>query len=104
MTTIPTDLAAAPPSPADPIAAALLAVIASVEGDAAAAERHLLAAREQSRSAVRRQRQILEIAKLVVEGTSERADGLALVHIAEFPYDTELLDRMTGHSTAGGYR
>ena len=101
MTTIPYD-AAGSPRPSDPIAAALLAVMAKIEGDARAAEGHLLAARQQSQWAVRRQRQILEIAKLVIEGATERAAGLGLVHTAEFPQDTELLDRMTGHSTADG--
>ena len=49
-------------------------------------------------AAVRRERQVLEIAKLVVEGSTERATGLALVHIAEFPNDKELLDGMTSPS------
>jgi hypothetical protein len=96
MTTIPHDREAGPPDSPDPIAAALLAVMASAEGDAADAERHLLAAQRQSQAGVRRQRQVLEIAKLFVDGSTERAAGLALIHVAEFPNDTELLDRMTG--------
>ncbi len=100
MTTTPNHRAAGSPSPADPIAAALVAVMAKVEGDSAAAQQHLLAAQRQSQSAVRRQRQVLEIAKLVVDGATERAVGLALEHAAQFPHDAELLDRMTGHHSA----
>ena len=103
MTTNPTDDGS--PTAADPIAAALRAVMANDLGDTAAAREHLLAAQRQSQSVVRRQRQVLEIAKLVVDGAAERAAGLALVHTAEFPRDAELLDRITGaHAIAQGQR
>jgi hypothetical protein len=101
MTTTPDDRAAGLLSPADPIAAALLATMAKGTGDTAAAEQHLLAAQERSQCAVRRQRQVLEIARLVVDGATERAAGLAFEHAAQFPNDAELLDRMTGpHSNS----
>lgn len=82
----------------DPIADALLAVMASRAGDPDGAQVHLAAAQRHSRSAVRRQRQLIEIASLVVAGTRERAGGLALVHAAEFPRDTDLLARMTRYA------
>jgi len=46
----------------------------------------------------RRHRQFTEIAALVVAGAHERAEGLAMIHTAEFPDDTELLARITGDS------
>ena len=54
----------------------------------------------QPRPVTRRERQLGEIATLVAEGATDRATGLALEHLAEFPDDAELLGRMTGtHST-----
>ena len=100
MTTTPNHRAAGSPSPADPIAAALLAVEANVAGDATAAQQLLVAAQQQSQSAVRRQRQVLEIARLVVDGATERAAGLALEHAAQFRHDAELLDRIMGHPSS----
>jgi hypothetical protein len=79
----------------DPIDDALLAVMASRAGDTTDAHQHLAAARRHSQASARRHRQIVEIAGLVVSGASERAEGLALVHVAEFPRDAELLDRIT---------
>ena len=52
-----------------------------------------------SRSTVRRQRQVLEIARLVVDGATERATGLALEHAAEFPEDSDLVGRMTANQS-----
>jgi hypothetical protein len=43
----------------------------------------------------RRDRQIAEIAALLEAGDEERATGLALIHLVEFPDDTALLVRMT---------
>jgi hypothetical protein len=101
MTTTPNDRAAVALGPADPIAAALLAVAANGAGDTVTAQQLLRTAKQQSQSAVRRQRQVLEIARLVVDGATERAAGLALEHAAQFPEDAEMLDRMTGrYSTA----
>ena len=85
----------------NPIADALLAVMANIAGDADAAQRHLAAARRQAQSATRRHRQLIEIASLVVTGANERASGLALVHTAEFPNDEELLGRMTDDHRRG---
>lgn len=79
----------------DPTTRALLAVIASNKGDHVAAEAHTTAARRDARGAARRERQIVEIAALVMAGGSDRADGLALEHSAEFPDDTTLLARIT---------
>ena len=79
----------------DPIDDVLRAVLASIAGDTADARRHLEVARQQCRAAARRHRQVVEIAGLVVAGAHERAEGLALVHAAEFPHDTELLARLT---------
>ena len=44
-----------------------------------------------ARATARRQRQLDEIAALVAAGRGERASGLALVHVAEFPDDHDLL-------------
>ena len=79
----------------NPIADALLAVMAGHAGDSDGAQSHLAAARRHAQSATRRHRQLIEIAGLVVSGAGERASGLALVHAAEFPEDEELLGRMT---------
>src|SRR3954471_22618368 len=57
---------------------------------------HLDAARRHSQTSARRHRQVLEIAGLIVSGRRERAEGLALLHLAEFPNDAELLGRMAG--------
>jgi hypothetical protein len=47
-----------------------------------------------SRVPTRRQRQLLEIARLVDRGERARAAGLALEHAAEFPGDAEVLGRL----------
>jgi len=78
-----------------PIDNALLAVMASIAGDTNAADRHLETARRHASTAARRHRQVVEIAGLVVAGAYERAEGLVLVHAAEFPDDTELLASIT---------
>jgi hypothetical protein len=39
----------------------------------------------------RRHRQVTEIGGLIVAGAHDRAEGLALIHTAEFPEDAELL-------------
>jgi hypothetical protein len=77
-----------------PIDDALLAVMACIAGDPTEARRHLETARLHSQAAARRHRQIVDIARLVVDHAHERAEGLALVHAAEFPEDTELLARI----------
>lgn len=70
---------------------AVLAVFATELGDQSAASEHLLAAQRHSRTAARRERQLVEIAALIVNGDHERARGLAFEHTSEFPADTELL-------------
>lgn len=83
----------------NPIADALLAVMASRAGDTAEARNHLASAQRHAQTAARRHRQVVEIAGLVVGGNCQRAEGLALVHAAEFPDDVELLARITGTDT-----
>lgn len=79
----------------DPISDALLAVTASTAGNATEAQTHLAAARAHTQAHARRCRQVVEIAGLVVSGAHERAEGLALLHVAEFPNDADLLEHMT---------
>jgi len=78
----------------DPITQALLAVMAADDGDTAAAEAHVAAAQRHVRRTNRRDRQIVEIAALVVAGHRERAAGLAWEHTTEFRDDTALLGRV----------
>jgi hypothetical protein len=79
----------------DAIAHALLAVMATDDGDPDAARTHIAAAQREARTSARRERQLVEIAALLVAGQRERAAGLAFVHTAEFPGDAELLARAT---------
>lgn len=84
----------------NPIAdALLLAVMANTAGDTAEAQSHLASAQRHAQIAARRHRQVVEIAGLVIAGNRQRAEGLALVHAAEFPDDTELLARITATDT-----
>jgi len=73
------------------IAFAMLAVFATEIGDHDAADQHLEAAHRHSRTAARRERQLVEIAALIVAGEDERARGLSFEHTSEFPSDDELL-------------
>ena len=73
---------------------AMLAVLAAGSGDTVAAQRHLVAAEQRTRTTARRERQIVEIAALAVAGREVRAAGLALEHTHEFPIDAELLARL----------
>ena len=70
---------------------AMLAVFSTEIGDHLAADQHLQAARRHSREAARRERQLVEIASLIVAGDRERARGLSFEHTSEFPSDRELL-------------
>jgi glutamine amidotransferase PdxT len=70
---------------------ALSAVLAAHGGDVAEAAAHIAQAQQQTRATARRERQLVEIAALVVRGAHERAAGLALEHRAAFPEDTALL-------------
>ncbi len=69
----------------------LLAVMAARGGDDVTAVGHISRAQQQTRSIARRERQVVEIAALVVAGDRGRAAGLALEHTVEFPGDAELL-------------
>ena len=73
---------------------ALLAVMAAEEGDRPTAQRYLTSAQQHTRITARRERQVVEIAALVVAGDRTRAAGLALEHRVEFPDDGELLARV----------
>ena len=78
---------------------ALLAVMAARGGDDATAHGYISRAQQQTRTTARRERQVVEIAALVVAGHRVRAAGLALEHAVEFPADAELLARVA--PTAG---
>jgi hypothetical protein len=71
---------------------ALLAVLAARGGDKVTAASHISRAQQQRRATARRERQLVEIATLVVTGDAARATGLALEHTVEFPQDADLLD------------
>jgi hypothetical protein len=75
---------------------ALLAVMAASGGDRSAAKEHISRAQQHVRATARRERQVVEIAGLVVSGHRERAAGLALEHSAEFPDDAGLLTEIAG--------
>ena len=70
---------------------ALLALIAAASGDAKTAQEHVARAQGYARATARRERQIVQIATLVVAGQLARAEGLSREHAAEFPDDSELL-------------
>ena len=55
-----------------------------------------------ARVAARRARQVDEITSLVAAGHHERATGLALVHLAEFPEDGDVLERLTAQRSDPG--
>ena len=74
---------------------ALLAVMAARRGDDVTAAGHISQAQQQTRVTARRERQLVEIAALVVTGDDGRAAGLALEHVVEFPDDAELLARVS---------
>jgi hypothetical protein len=73
------------------IAFAIVAVFATQIGDHVAASEHLDAAQRHSRMSARRERQLVEIAALIVAGERERARGLSFEHTSEFPSDDEVL-------------
>ena len=75
---------------------ALLAIMAATGGDRATADAHLCRAQDDARASARRDRQIVEVAALVLAGNGARAAGLALEHAAEFPDDADLMARVAG--------
>ncbi len=75
---------------------ALLAVLALDADQASTAAEHIALARAETRAKARRDRQVVEIASLVVRGERVRAAGLALEHTVEFPDDALLLRQLTG--------
>jgi len=78
---------------------ALLAVLAARGGDKVTAADHIAHAHQQTRRTARRERQLVEIAALIVTGDKDRAGGLALEHVAEFHDDAELLARVSPTTT-----
>jgi hypothetical protein len=70
---------------------AQLAVTAATGGDIDVARQHLSRAQHHARSTARRERQLVEIATLIVACDAERAAGLSLEHTAEYPDDAHLL-------------
>jgi len=83
---------------------ALLAVMAARWGDNVTAASHISRAQQQSRATARRERQLVEIATLVVTGDAARATGLALEHTVEFPQDADLLARVSPTGGQGSTR
>ncbi len=83
---------------------AVLAVFARELGDHAAAGQHLESAQSHSRRAARRERQLVEIASLIVAGDRERARGLSFEHTSEFPSDDELLASFFRSPPRGDHR
>ena len=79
----------------NPIEQALLAVLAANRGEIAAAYSHISSAQQDARATARRERQIVEIAALVIANDDARAAGLALEHTVEFPDDADLLARIS---------
>jgi hypothetical protein len=79
---------------------ALLAVLAARGGDTVTAADHIAHAQQQTRTTARRERQLVEIAALIVTGDMDRAGGLALEHVVEFPDDAELIARVSPTATA----
>jgi hypothetical protein len=76
----------------------LLALIAVRSDDPSAAREHIARAQALARAHARRDRQVVEIATLVIAGCGERAAGLALEHTAEFPDDAALLGQIAGRT------
>jgi hypothetical protein len=75
---------------------ALFAILAANSGDTTTALEQISCAQRHAPTTARRERQIVQIAALVVTGQRERAAGLALEHVVQFPGDAELLTRVAG--------
>ena len=77
-------------SPTTSIDAAHRAVASARAGDVAEAAEQIRRAQAAGQSSTRRDRQLLEIAALIIVGNTQRAAGLALEHAAAFPADADL--------------
>jgi|tagenome__1003787_1003787.scaffolds.fasta_scaffold20607406_2 hypothetical protein len=86
------------PDTSSAIEHAVLAVTAARGGNRDAARAYLTTAKAHARATARRERQIVEVAALVVGGEGERAAGLALEHLAEFPSDAVLMEQVSARS------
>jgi hypothetical protein len=83
-------------APTTPTDAAHRAVVSARRGDVTGAAEHLRRARALGRSRTRRDRQLLQIAALIVAGDMQRAAGLALEHVAAFPHDADVAAGLDG--------
>jgi hypothetical protein len=70
---------------------AYTAFLAELGGDGQRAERVASHVRTWRRSITRRERQLVEVLLLVIDGDRDRAAGLAGEHIAEFGEDADVL-------------
>jgi hypothetical protein len=70
---------------------AYTAFLAQLGGDGQRAERVARRVRSSRRSLTRRERQLVEVLLLVIDGERHRAAGLAGEHIAEFGEDADAL-------------
>jgi hypothetical protein len=75
---------------------AVLAVAAKHAGDVDAAEEHLDCARRLSTAMARRERQLVELAALIVDDEWDRACDLSFEHGAQFADDRDLLAGLLG--------
>ena len=71
-------------------------MVSARQGDSTGAAEHLRAAPAVGRSRTRRDRQLLQIAALIVAGDMQRAAGLALEHVAAFPHDADVAIGLDG--------
>jgi len=76
----------------------LLAVMAAGRGDTATALEQLSRAQRHARTTARRERQIVQIAALVIAKDAARAAGLTFEHTLEFPDDADLLAQVAGEA------
>jgi hypothetical protein len=74
---------------------AYAAFAATLSGEAASARQRVRLVRTSPRGLSRRERQLVEILLLAVDGEDTRAAGLAVEHTREFPVDAEALTIVT---------
>lgn len=82
----------------------LLALLAAASGDTTTARELVARAQLHARASARRERQIVQIAALVIAGQCERAEGLSREHALEFPGDAELLACVSGQPSQPPFR
>jgi hypothetical protein len=72
---------------------------ASIAGDAATAQPLARAATAAARGRPRRERQLVQIVQIAIDGDTDRASGLIAEHLAEFPGD-QLIGRIQARMSA----